>query len=313
MGWGSGVLLIGGLSLLQYILGVDLGIDQLLMHDYITEQLLAPHSPSLTSISGPIHQLFISIEQPLPGRLSPNTAFSFTLVGITLIALSTVNARSKAVAKASRPVEWAEAIAATCAIGAIAIGTVALLGYIIQLSDVYTWRYLIGVALPTAAELPLLGLGLMLIALRPHQREFHPRWLPVSMAFGMAMISLLVWQVMLSWYSHLTDPLSPNLTAQLKPLLMPAAHMLLIRNILTDPIDHAIVDAISRTGQVMKLETVAECVENDAVLAHLQTLGIDYAQGYGVARPMPLIPSQARGWQRNVVVNAGGLKCPVGT
>jgi EAL domain-containing protein (putative c-di-GMP-specific phosphodiesterase class I) len=34
--------------------------------------------------------------------------------------------------------------------------------------------------------------------------------------------------------------------------------------------------------------TIAECVENDAILAELMDLGIDYVQGFGIARPKPL-------------------------
>ena len=38
-------------------------------------------------------------------------------------------------------------------------------------------------------------------------------------------------------------------------------------------------------GHVMGLKTIAEFVENDRVLAQLQALGIDHAQGFGIARP----------------------------
>lgn len=62
-----------------------------------------------------------------------------------------------------------------------------------------------------------------------------------------------------------------------------------IRNIATDAVDYAIVEALSRTGQVMGLKTIAECVENEAIVAKLRTLGVDYAQGYGIARSRPLI------------------------
>ena len=35
----------------------------------------------------------------------------------------------------------------------------------------------------------------------------------------------------------------------------------------------------------MGIPTLAEWVENDAVLAVVRELGVDYAQGYGVAPP----------------------------
>jgi len=58
-----------------------------------------------------------------------------------------------------------------------------------------------------------------------------------------------------------------------------------VRDIITDEVDMAMVEAINRIGQVMGIQTVAEFVENDAILARLKDLGVDYAQGYGVHKP----------------------------
>ena len=61
-----------------------------------------------------------------------------------------------------------------------------------------------------------------------------------------------------------------------------------VRNIVDDQIDHAMVKSINEIAHVMGKQTIAEFVENDAILAKLQDLGIDYAQGYWVGRPQPL-------------------------
>jgi EAL domain-containing protein (putative c-di-GMP-specific phosphodiesterase class I) len=37
----------------------------------------------------------------------------------------------------------------------------------------------------------------------------------------------------------------------------------------------------------MGKETIAEFVENERVLAELRKVGVDFAQGYGVAKPLP--------------------------
>ncbi|MDH3644661.1 MAG: EAL domain-containing protein, partial [Gammaproteobacteria bacterium] len=47
--------------------------------------------------------------------------------------------------------------------------------------------------------------------------------------------------------------------------------------------------AIHKVGRVVGAKTIAEFVENDAILAHLREAGIDYAQGYGIGRPAPLV------------------------
>ena len=62
-----------------------------------------------------------------------------------------------------------------------------------------------------------------------------------------------------------------------------------VRSIEQDEMDYAMVKAINEIGHVLNKKTIAEFVENDAVLARLRQLGVDYAQGYGISRPQPLI------------------------
>jgi EAL domain-containing protein (putative c-di-GMP-specific phosphodiesterase class I) len=35
----------------------------------------------------------------------------------------------------------------------------------------------------------------------------------------------------------------------------------------------------------MNIKTIAEFVENDAILGALERIGVDYAQGYGIEKP----------------------------
>ena len=55
-----------------------------------------------------------------------------------------------------------------------------------------------------------------------------------------------------------------------------------------DTIDHAMVEAINHIGHVMGIKTIAEFVESEAIFEQLKSLGVDYAQGYWIARPLPL-------------------------
>jgi len=48
------------------------------------------------------------------------------------------------------------------------------------------------------------------------------------------------------------------------------------------------VSSINQIGQVMGMKTIAEFVENNAILERLREVGVDYAQGYGLAGPVPL-------------------------
>lgn len=61
-----------------------------------------------------------------------------------------------------------------------------------------------------------------------------------------------------------------------------------VRDILTDNVDLAMVSSIKDVAKAMGMETVAEFVENESVMTQLGKLGVDYAQGYGVAKPIPL-------------------------
>ncbi|WP_018953602.1 EAL domain-containing protein [Thioalkalivibrio sulfidiphilus] len=58
-----------------------------------------------------------------------------------------------------------------------------------------------------------------------------------------------------------------------------------VQDVLTDPVDAAMVGAIHRIGRVLGVKTIAEFVESEAVLEHLREIGVDYAQGYGIGRP----------------------------
>ncbi|WP_441649967.1 EAL domain-containing protein [Cupriavidus sp. M-11] len=52
-----------------------------------------------------------------------------------------------------------------------------------------------------------------------------------------------------------------------------------------DPVNLVVIEAIQRIANAMGKKTIAEWVDSDAKLAKLRALGVDYAQGFGVARP----------------------------
>lgn len=62
----------------------------------------------------------------------------------------------------------------------------------------------------------------------------------------------------------------------------------IIRDVLTNPVNLAKAKAISRVAKAIGVHTIAEFVESAGILAKLQELGIDYAQGFGIGRPHPL-------------------------
>ncbi|MCP3866716.1 MAG: EAL domain-containing protein [Gammaproteobacteria bacterium] len=61
-----------------------------------------------------------------------------------------------------------------------------------------------------------------------------------------------------------------------------------VRHLTQNEIDHTMVKAINQLGHVMGLKTIAEFVETEEVMDALQAMGVDYAQGYYIGKPIPL-------------------------
>ncbi len=62
-----------------------------------------------------------------------------------------------------------------------------------------------------------------------------------------------------------------------------------VSDILQDPIDEAMVSSINQIGHVMGIKTIAEFAESREIIEHLRKMGVDYAQGYGIDHPRPLL------------------------
>lgn len=61
----------------------------------------------------------------------------------------------------------------------------------------------------------------------------------------------------------------------------------LVRNLVENPVDDAMVQAIHQIGHVMGLMTVAEYVENEPLRQRLIAMGVDYMQGFAIEIPRP--------------------------
>lgn len=61
-----------------------------------------------------------------------------------------------------------------------------------------------------------------------------------------------------------------------------------IRNLARNAVDREIVSSINDIGHRLGVRTVAEWVEDETTLHTLRAIGVDYAQGYAIGKPMPL-------------------------
>jgi len=66
-----------------------------------------------------------------------------------------------------------------------------------------------------------------------------------------------------------------------------------VKDMATDPMDYAIVDAINRISHILGMQTVAEEVEDAETLEKIKALNIDCAQGYFIAAPEAILHGAA--------------------
>lgn len=73
---------------------------------------------------------------------------------------------------------------------------------------------------------------------------------------------------------------------------LPAQHVKIdgsfVRDMLNDPIDLALVKAVNDISHSLDKHSVAEYVESKEIFDSLKEIGIDYGQGYFIAKPMPI-------------------------
>jgi diguanylate cyclase (GGDEF)-like protein len=61
-----------------------------------------------------------------------------------------------------------------------------------------------------------------------------------------------------------------------------------VRDVLKDPRAESMVQTIAQLARAMSLTTVAEYVETDEIRSRVTALGVDYGQGFAIAKPEPL-------------------------
>lgn len=121
----AAVTLIGLATMAEWGTGIDLRFDELLFRD---------DTRAYTSV---------------PGRIAPNTAFAFALLGVALLLLPSGERRRLRIAQA-------------LAIAAMAIGAVACTGHLYGVSPLFAMARRTGMALPAAVGLVLLAAGILL-------------------------------------------------------------------------------------------------------------------------------------------------------
>jgi len=66
-----------------------------------------------------------------------------------------------------------------------------------------------------------------------------------------------------------------------------------VKEILHDPIDREMVRSINEIGHLTGKQTIAEFAENAEIIEMLRSIGVDYAQGYGICAPQRILKAVA--------------------
>ncbi len=62
----------------------------------------------------------------------------------------------------------------------------------------------------------------------------------------------------------------------------------LIRDVMDDVVDQAMIESINNMAHLLGIKTVAECADSEAVIQELKKIGLDYAQGYHLSEPVSM-------------------------
>lgn len=159
---GSLAAVVGGLTLLEYVSGAGFGIDEFFMK----------------------HDITVGTSQP--GRMAPNTAVCFSLIGL---ALALPNIRWK------RFRSFTRVVLASLALG---LGVVALSGYIAQLETAYGWGNLTRMAVHTSVGFIVVSSGFLILVWSEDLdgQSWLPRWIPVPTCVAILTATICLWQAL---------------------------------------------------------------------------------------------------------------------
>jgi signal transduction histidine kinase/CheY-like chemotaxis protein len=208
---------LGTLTLFQYATGVNLGIDELFMKHDIT-----------TKTSN-------------PGRMAPNSAVCFALVGL---------------ASAVRGSPWTKVrpslmrvVPASIAFG---LAVVALSGYVTGLETAYGWGNLTRMAVHTSVGFLLVANGLLALVWSYELEEdtWMPNWLPVPTGVGIMTATLCFWQALSAQSATIQQETGLTTLSDLAVVMLLVGTLLAIAVAL---VAHLALQSNRRAGQVERM------------------------------------------------------------
>ncbi|MCZ6835045.1 MAG: ATP-binding protein, partial [Planctomycetota bacterium] len=158
-------MVVGSLTLVEYIGGISLGIDELFMEHTIT------------------------VATSHPGRMAPNTATCFLLVGVALLL--------RPVSHDATRRRLLSVIFISLAFG---LSVVALSGYFTALETAYGWGNLTRMAVHTSIGFVLVSTGLACFIWSRDTNIvlWMPRWMPIPIGLSILTATICFWQALIA-------------------------------------------------------------------------------------------------------------------
>ncbi len=156
-------LVLGGVALLETLLGRSFGLDEILTPGRLAQ---------------------LPADGTTPGQTAVVVSAGIFLAGLTLVL------RSSRVGR-----RWYRALAAGTGSAAIAIGSTSFLGQLLQNETVYLWGGQVPVRYPDAIILALIGAASLTLAWKDSQRvrAGPPAWAPLPAIIGCLTVTLVLW------------------------------------------------------------------------------------------------------------------------
>lgn len=153
------IFAIGTTTLIQYVFEINLGIDQLFMEPYIT------------------------VKTSHPGRMAPNTAICFSLVGMSISMISF-----------AKYITWyrVEIVAELLLSLVVGMGVVSLTGYLLDLESAYGWGSLTRMAVHTSIGFLTAGIGVIAFSIKNNivDKQKH---IPIISAITLLILTIYLW------------------------------------------------------------------------------------------------------------------------
>lgn len=157
---GGIVVALAAVLLVQSVLDVDLGADE------------------------PVVEQTDVIQASSPGRMAPNTAISFLLLGLGMLLMARAEGFS-----------FDGTLAAAAG---LALGGAGLLGHLGGVPYAYAWAEHTQMAYHTSVGLTAVGIGLLVHVLQRERTAFGVSWSPIVVGIVAALFGVLIWQALQS-------------------------------------------------------------------------------------------------------------------